>query len=947
MGRKSHLPADQTAYLESVYPEWLEKRPHLTSFWGKVERGWFAKWPVEPGLNIPIATASIESELSEEDQLRIGDAEEAMKKVIHNWINYRGQKEKKAIAANNPATATSVPLRELFVALGRKGTRIKQRTEVWTARNLQSLRDALDGEDYTSMMGVSDDEENPEQRRERIKEGKRRQMALKRAVTQRLYDESPEEEKAAVEEIYLAQKSKTKKNKGKKAETPEEFQMGLDQLGPVLKEFHAAVTDMTGWVGGTVLVGPVPKEGGKIGTQSYCHGATAAGHTLDQAHPRWGEQVVNPLQQFGKKVFDHKIRRERVLQSPETFEGFEEAAGGGPDGGMAVETVRRRRKSTTSRKKKTTPRSGDVDATASADSVPRLRLNTDNLISFNTQSTSSGDMNDDFDTTSPLETPSSPLETVDMTMIDPSLRGNSPAAGEDPFDAGNDEPRPEQSLATPIFEIRSMSADSPSHQSLVPFTEGFQFDIGVGRTTPTGSTTPLGSPTVGGRVPGHPFGLFRLAGSGTANGLSPPPTRGAAAPVRAPPTVPSPPAAQGAPGAPATPPARGAPAAPAPSPPTVPSPPAAQGASGALATPPARGAPAAPAPSPPTVPSPPAAQGAPGVPATPPARGAPVAPAPSSPTVPSPPAAQGAPQAPATPPARVAPAAPAPSPPTVPSPPVAPRGALPPPARGGALVDTPTRPRPRPLVRGSGSFPSATSTPSPLRFVHTSETPETPVSSLTHDDFPQSRPMANTPPVPKPPGTTGRGGHTGPGTRGHGRGRGGQRGRGGTTGRGVRDEDDEGLDQGMGDGTSAHNNTVVPVSHERMKEIRAFEKKRDAVAAQAAKDRDHGIYSLGPPPAGQQVLPQGPGPAALGARRIEAPIKLASRAAPPPPRAPSGRERRPPVRVPVNVMDLGKENTTEGGGGKGKNKTGDGGKGKRKVQAENEDVEVGGRSKKK
>ncbi|KAF8128453.1 hypothetical protein K438DRAFT_1789488 [Mycena galopus ATCC 62051] len=827
ISRKSHLPADQTAYLESVYPEWLEKRPHLTSFWGKVEREWFAKWPVEPGLNLPIATASIESELSEEDQLRIGDAEEAMKKVIHNWINYRGQKEKKAIAANNPATATSVPLRELFVALGRKGTRIKQRTEVWTARNLQSLRDPLDGEDYTSMMGVSDDKENPEQRRERIKEGKRQQMALKRAVTQRLYDESPEEEKAAVEEIYLAQKSKTKKNKGKKAETPEEFQMGLDQLGPVLKEFHAAV-------GGTVLVGPVPKEGGKIGTQ--------------RPYPRSSASTLGRASREPTSTIWEESIWECALQNPETFEGFEEAAGGGPDGGMAVETVCRRRKSTTSRKKKTTPRSGDVDATASADSVPRPRLNTDNLISFNTQSTSSGDMNDDFDTTSPLETPSSPLQAMDMTMIDPSLRGNSPAAGEDPFDAGNDEPRPEQSLATPIFEIRSMSADSPSHQSLVPFTEGFQFDICVGRTTPTGSTTPLGSPMVGGRLPGHPFGLFRLAGSGTANRLSPPPTRGAAAPARAPPTVPSPPAAQGAPEAPAMPPARGAPAAPAPSPPTMPSPP--------------------------TVPSPPTAQGAPGAPATLPARGAPAAPAPSSPTVPSPPAAQGAPQAPATPPARVAPAGPAPSPPT-------------------------------------------------------------------------SRPMANALPVPKPPGTTGRGGHTGPGTRGHGRGRGGQRGCGGTTGRGVRDEDDEGLDQGMGDGTSAHNNTVVPVSREHMKEIRASEKKRDAVAAQAAKDCDHGIYSLGPPSAGQQVLPQGPGPAALGARRIEAPIKLVSRAAPPPPHAPSGRERRPPVCVPVNVMDLGKENTTEGGGGKGKNKTGDEGKGKRKVQAENEDVEVGSRSKKK
>jgi hypothetical protein len=144
--------------------------------------------------------------------------------VIHNWINNRGQKEKKAIATNNPIAATSVPLRDLFVALGGKTTRIKQRTELWTRRNREELRDALEEEDYASLMGVSDDEETPEERKERIKQGQSRQMTLKRAVTQRLYDESPEEEKAAVEQIYLAQERKTKKS-GKKAETPEEFQM--------------------------------------------------------------------------------------------------------------------------------------------------------------------------------------------------------------------------------------------------------------------------------------------------------------------------------------------------------------------------------------------------------------------------------------------------------------------------------------------------------------------------------------------------------------------------------------------------------------------------------------------------------------------------------------------------------------------------------------------------
>ncbi|KAJ7795821.1 hypothetical protein B0H14DRAFT_3495498 [Mycena olivaceomarginata] len=140
----------------------------------------------------------------------------------------------------------------------------------------------------------------------------------------------------------------------------------------------------------------------------------------------------------------------------------------------------------------------------------------------------------------------------------------------------------------------------------------------------------------------------------------------------------------------------------------------------------------------------------------------------------------------------------------------------------------------------------------------------------------------------------------------------------------------------MDDGTSAHENTIAPVSRERMKEIRAFEKEHDAHAARAAKQRDHGIFAFGPPPAGhERSLPHGP--VALGARRIAPEPALL--------RAPSARERHAPVCVPVHVAHLGKENATGGDGGRAQNKTGDEGKGKRKTQAV--DVEVDGCSKKK
>ncbi|KAJ7312761.1 hypothetical protein DFH08DRAFT_973277 [Mycena albidolilacea] len=916
-GRKTPLPPDQIEYLESVYPEWLEKWPHLRSFWAEVEQGWFAKWPVEPKLGLPIASTSIEeSELSEADQKRIGDAEEVMRGVIHNWINNRGQKEKKAIATNNPTAATSVPLRDLFVALGGKTTQIKQRTELWTRRNREELRDALEEEDYASLMGVSDDEETPEERKERIKQGQSRQMTLKRAVTQRLYDESPEEEKAAVEQTYLAQERKTKKS-GKKAETPEEFQMGLDQLGSVLKQFHTAATEMTGLVGGTVLVGPIPKEGGKIGTQSYCHGATAAGHTLDQAHPRCSEQVVNPLQQFGKKVFDHKTRRERALQLPETSEEVV-PAGGRPDGEtVAEETVPRRRRTNSRRTKRRY-----ISTATSGDTTGSPNLNTDDLISFNNPGPGNylHDMNGDSDSAPPLEDASS---DADMSMIDPVLRGLSLPASED---AGNEEPRPLESLGTPPFELRSMSADSPSHKDLAPLTQGFRFGEGGERTTL------MGSSPVGGRIPGRPYPLFRLAqqaaGSGTtdtstsAPGPHVVPLCPPAAPASSSVTgrVPGQPyslfhplfrlaqyaAGSGTAGPPAMP--SRPPAALASSSPSVRD----TFAAPAMPTGPSR-LPAAPASGEAPASSSPSAQGTLAAPATPtgPSR-LPAGPASGEAPASSSPSAQGTLASPATPtgPSRP-PAAPASGSPSA-------RGAL-------AAPATPTGPSRLPAAPALSSLsPSVTAGIRPYPgFDDTSVWANGTAHEFHHGTA--SCVLLDTERLPAFPPNVKRAADAK--TSGFKR-----------TQRTYAwgDERAWGTGRAMGDGTSAHKNTIAPVSHERMKEIRAFEKECDARAARAAKQQDHGIFAFGPPPAGhKRSLPHGP--AALGARRIAPEPALL--------RAPSARERRAPVCVPVHVVQLGKENATGGDGGRAQNKTGDEGKGKRKTQAV--DVEVDGRSKKK
>jgi hypothetical protein len=84
-GKQSPLPADQLAYLESGLAEFLEKQPHLTTFWTSIERGWFERWRVEPTLGLPIIDSSIEeSPLTEEQEAAIGQEEAKIRKV--SWI---------------------------------------------------------------------------------------------------------------------------------------------------------------------------------------------------------------------------------------------------------------------------------------------------------------------------------------------------------------------------------------------------------------------------------------------------------------------------------------------------------------------------------------------------------------------------------------------------------------------------------------------------------------------------------------------------------------------------------------------------------------------------------------------------------------------------------------------------------------------------------------------
>ncbi|KAF8198369.1 hypothetical protein K438DRAFT_1759732 [Mycena galopus ATCC 62051] len=306
-GRKSLLKADQLEFLETRLPQFLAVQPNVLPFWVKVEREWFEIWKVEPELGLPIQNTLIEaSGLVEDQEMAIGNAQARVKdierqdsrvdtrKIIHNWYNNRSQKDKKALNENSSGGGLNEALKELLVNMGSRRDRRKfQKIKIWQKRNLDFVVQALNELDYSLVLQSSDNEETAEVCKVRMTANQKKRQLMQRQKVIKLFGEMSDREQKAVEEDHKTQELQAAVCKVKKAKTPEEFQWygfssldttqltgffcsGLNQVGPMVNKFHSALGDLTGWSMLTLIVGPVPNQGSKIGTQRH-----STKHTLD------------------------------------------------------------------------------------------------------------------------------------------------------------------------------------------------------------------------------------------------------------------------------------------------------------------------------------------------------------------------------------------------------------------------------------------------------------------------------------------------------------------------------------------------------------------------------------------------------------------------------------------------------------------------------------------
>ncbi|KAJ7127932.1 hypothetical protein C8R44DRAFT_873708 [Mycena epipterygia] len=85
----------------------------------------------------------------------------------------------------------------------------------------------------------------------------------------------------------------------------------------VFERLHTLIKEKTGWVGFTMLGGPMPNVGGQLMVNVYHCGESPAGHSFKDSHPAWNANVGSQFTEFLHRCFSRATRDTMALPEPE------------------------------------------------------------------------------------------------------------------------------------------------------------------------------------------------------------------------------------------------------------------------------------------------------------------------------------------------------------------------------------------------------------------------------------------------------------------------------------------------------------------------------------------------------------------------------------------------------------------------------------------------------
>ncbi|KAJ7921896.1 hypothetical protein B0H13DRAFT_2318017 [Mycena leptocephala] len=323
--QREFMLARLSAYLAAVEDK---GRVPLTRFWDQLWRDWFALWPEELKIGLPL-------ELS-----LLGESTTKKKERLKSWMRYRER------ARRSPARISKKTTHSLFRLLNKEsvkralrpqemyqklyGAKIKE--EVLT-RGYGELNEEAEAEhvaagaaagpsDVVAVAILTEEERKLAEMAEdnlaltRVHKNRALRMSLWRMTSIEMYQLESDDVKREVETATAKFNSERIMPDAADDDerTPLEYQHGIDQLGHVLAKVHEAAMKETGWVGFAMLGGPMPRRGGAISTKTdFCFGTTPAGLDFQAVHPTFEDDIKKQFNKFLKRTFSHEVRDRRVL----------------------------------------------------------------------------------------------------------------------------------------------------------------------------------------------------------------------------------------------------------------------------------------------------------------------------------------------------------------------------------------------------------------------------------------------------------------------------------------------------------------------------------------------------------------------------------------------------------------------------------------------------------
>ncbi|KAJ7077658.1 hypothetical protein B0H15DRAFT_954951 [Mycena belliarum] len=328
MAPKPWATAAQRAFLELQMPDYIrrqaQKKLHL--FWGSMEEAWFARYPEQEVLGLPLACDTTAAPLTDVQRAVLGEAIEGRKAQLASW--YR--RERKKIRQGGGGGSKSKKISPLMKAFAKKtssaGRRAPQPKEVFQKLHKDEIRAELSQRGHDAMNEAvrvqgRETEETLEEQEVAVKMSRSERMRLRTQVVAEMWKNASEErleevrERVSLEKRKLEEERRKERESGDGERTATQYQEGIDAIDELFEEAHSVSLRLAGWVGFTVVGGPTPRlPGGEQTVKVICSGETIAGNNFTQACADFEQAILKPFKLFLDRVYTPTVCLEREIK---------------------------------------------------------------------------------------------------------------------------------------------------------------------------------------------------------------------------------------------------------------------------------------------------------------------------------------------------------------------------------------------------------------------------------------------------------------------------------------------------------------------------------------------------------------------------------------------------------------------------------------------------------